>query len=178
MVIRKTEPLLIVWKFQPYLVSSKETRVAGNWVHDLSCLHDENSKNFPKVWGAESCQTAEHMEGLRGRHPREGVKALSPLAHTLPTVSLPHGRSPGSLLRVCVCVSCLVMSNSLQPSRPEPTRPLCPWDSRQEHWSGLPFPSPKGTIEKNKVKSLSHARLFVTPWTVAYQAPPCIEFSR
>ena len=79
---------------------------------------------------------------------------------------------------VCVCVSCLVMSNSLQPSRPEPTRPLCPWDSRQEHWSGLPFPSPKGTIEKNKVKSLSRARLFVTPLTVAYQAPPCMEFSR
>ena len=24
--------------------------------------------------------------------------------------------------------------------------------SRQEHWSGLPFPSPKGTIERKKVK--------------------------
>ena len=30
---------------------------------------------------------------------------------------------------VCVCVSCLVMSNSLQPHRPQPTRPLHPWDS-------------------------------------------------
>ena len=29
-----------------------------------------------------------------------------------------------------------------------------------------------------KVKSLSHVRLFVTPWTVAYQAPPSMEFSR
>ena len=28
------------------------------------------------------------------------------------------------------------------------------------------------------VKSLSHVRLFVTPWTVAYQAPPSMEFSR
>ena len=28
-----------------------------------------------------------------------------------------------------VCVSCLVMSNSLQPHRPQPTMPLCPWDS-------------------------------------------------
>ena len=26
-----------------------------------------------------------------------------------------------------------------------------------------------------KVKSLSHVRLFATPWTVAYQAPPSIE---
>ena len=29
-----------------------------------------------------------------------------------------------------------------------------------------------------KVKSLSHAQLFVTPWTVAYQAPPSMGFSR
>ena len=31
---------------------------------------------------------------------------------------------------------------------------------------------------KVKVKSLSHVRLFVTPWTVAYQAPPSMGFSR
>ena len=29
-----------------------------------------------------------------------------------------------------------------------------------------------------KVKSLSRVQLFVTPWTVAYQAPPSIGFSR
>ena len=29
-----------------------------------------------------------------------------------------------------------------------------------------------------KVKSLSCVRLFVTPWTVAYQAPQSLEFSR
>ena len=31
---------------------------------------------------------------------------------------------------------------------------------------------------KVKVKSLSHVRLFATPWTVSYQAPPSMEFSR
>ena len=31
---------------------------------------------------------------------------------------------------------------------------------------------------KVKVKSLSHVRLLVTPWTVAYQAPPSMGFSR
>ena len=31
---------------------------------------------------------------------------------------------------------------------------------------------------KVKVKQLSHVRLFVTPWTVAYQAPPSMGFSR
>ena len=29
-----------------------------------------------------------------------------------------------------------------------------------------------------KVKSLSHVRLFTTPWTAAYQAPPSLGFSR
>ena len=31
---------------------------------------------------------------------------------------------------------------------------------------------------KVKVKSLSRVRLFVAPWTVAYQAPPSMRFSR
>ena len=31
---------------------------------------------------------------------------------------------------------------------------------------------------KVKVKSLSHVRLFTTPWTVACQAPPSMGFSR
>ena len=29
-----------------------------------------------------------------------------------------------------------------------------------------------------KMKSLTHVQLFATPWTVAYQAPPSMEFSR
>ena len=31
---------------------------------------------------------------------------------------------------------------------------------------------------KGKVKSLSHVRLFTTPWTAAYRAPPSMGFSR
>ena len=31
---------------------------------------------------------------------------------------------------------------------------------------------------KVKVKSLSHVQLFATPWTVVYQAPPSMGFSR
>ena len=33
-------------------------------------------------------------------------------------------------------------------------------------------------VHKAKVKSLSHVRLFATPWIVAYQAPPSVGFSR
>ena len=41
--------------------------------------------------------------------------------------------------------------------------------SRQEHWSGLPFPSPMQESEKwkVKVKSLSRVWLLATPWTAA-----------
>ena len=47
--------------------------------------------------------------------------------------------------------------------------------SGQEYWSSLPFPSLKVKV---KVKSLSRVCLFVTPWIVAYQAPPSMGFSR
>ena len=33
-------------------------------------------------------------------------------------------------------------------------------------------------LQALKVKSLSRVRLFVTPWTVAYQVPPSMGFSR
>ena len=32
--------------------------------------------------------------------------------------------------------------------------------------------------QRKKVKSLSHVRLFATPWTIAYQAPLSMGFSR
>ena len=46
---------------------------------------------------------------------------------------------------------------------------------------GLPYPSNQvtcGLILMRKVKLLSHVCLFVTPWTVAHQAPPSMGFSR
>ena len=77
--------------------------------------------------------------------------------------------------------------------------------SRQEYWSGLPFPLPGDLPDpgikpwspelqadalhlshqgsplihmKVKVKSLGLVRLFATPRTVAYQALPSMGFSR
>ena len=50
--------------------------------------------------------------------------------------------------------------------------------SRQEHWSGLPFPSPNAWKWKVKVKSLSRVWLLAIPWTAAHQAPPSMGFSR
>ena len=38
--------------------------------------------------------------------------------------------------------------------------------------------SHQGSLISEWVKSLSHVQLFATPWTVAHQAPPSMEFSR
>ena len=42
----------------------------------------------------------------------------------------------------------------------------------------LPYTSGHYIISMVKLKSLSCVRLFVTPWTVAYQVPPSMGFSR
>ena len=71
---------------------------------------------------------------------------------------------------------------------------LCPtlWDPIDGSPPGSPVPGilQARTLEwvaisfsntwkwKVKVKSLSHVRLFATPWTAAYQAPPSMGFSR
>ena len=47
--------------------------------------------------------------------------------------------------------------------------------SRQEHWSGLPFPSPMHESESEVAQSCP---TLVNPWTAAYQAPLSMGFSR
>ena len=49
--------------------------------------------------------------------------------------------------------------------------------SRQEHRSGLPFPSPMHESEKWKW-SRSVMSDFAIPWTAAHQAPPSMGFSK
>ena len=50
--------------------------------------------------------------------------------------------------------------------------------SRQEHWSGLPFPSPMHESEKWKWSCSVVFDSSRFPWTAAYQAPPPMGFSR
>ena len=48
--------------------------------------------------------------------------------------------------------------------------------ARTLEWVAISFSNAwKGKV---KVKSLSHVRLFATPWSAAYQAPPSMGFSR
>ena len=57
------------------------------------------------------------------------------------------------------------------------------WTDNHKSQNGV-FPSVMNSFVvwymyvKVKVKSLSHVQLFATPWTVAYQAPPSMGFSR
>ena len=67
---------------------------------------------------------------------------------------------------------------TLQPHRWQPTRLLCPWDSPGKNTGvGCHFLLQCRKV-KVKVKSLSRVQLFVTPWTVAYQALLSMGFSR
>src|SRR5574341_1968351 len=66
------------------------------------------------------------------------------------------------------------MSDSVRPHGLQPTRLPRPWDSPGKNTRvGCLF-----LLQCMKVKSLSRVQLLVTPWTVAYQAPPSMEFSR
>ena len=56
--------------------------------------------------------------------------------------------------------------------------PLSLGFSRQEHWGGLPFPSPMHESEKWKWSRSVVSRLLATPWIAAYQPPPSMGFSR
>ena len=56
-----------------------------------------------------------------------------------------------------------------------PQAPLFLGFSRQEHWSGLPFPSPMHACMLNR---FSCVQLCVTLWTAAHQAPLSTGFSR
>ena len=52
---------------------------------------------------------------------------------------------------------------------------LTAYNSFPQYLHGLP---PSFLPSEEEVKSLSRVQLFATPWTVAYKAPVCMEFSR
>ena len=85
----------------------------------------------------------------------------------------------------CICLSyaaaaksLIVMSNSVRPRRRQPTRLPHPWDSPGKNIGvGCHFLLQFMKV-KSESESLSRVRLFATPGTAAYQAPPPMGFSR
>ena len=68
--------------------------------------------------------------------------------------------------------SCLTLCDPIDGS---PPAPLSLGFSKQEYWSGLPFPS---AMHACMLSLFSRVQLCVTPWTAAHQAPLSAEFSR
>ena len=71
--------------------------------------------------------------------------------------------------------SCPILCNPIDSSPLGSSVPGIP-QARPLEWVAISFSN--AWKWKVKVKSLSHAWLFETPWTAAYQAPPSMGFSR
>ena len=71
--------------------------------------------------------------------------------------------------------SCPTLCDPIDGSQPGSSVPGI-LQARTLEWVAISFSS--ASEWKVKVKSLSPVRLFVTPWTAAYQAPLSMEFSR
>ena len=112
--------------------------------------------------------------------PLKAYELRWPYSSHGPASQLPF--SPVCLvLRVCVLSYLNRVRLSATPWTIALQAPLSLGFSRQEYWSGLPFPSPVikyEVSEMSEVKSLSRVQLFATPWTVTYQVPPSLGFSR
>ena len=67
---------------------------------------------------------------------------------------------------------CLTLCDPMDSSH---QAPLSLGFSRQEHWSGLPLPSP---MHACMLSHFSRVQLCATLWTVALQAPLSTGFSR
>ena len=71
--------------------------------------------------------------------------------------------------------SCLTLCDPIDSSPPGSPVPGI-LQARTLEWVAIPFSN--AWKWKVKVKLLSRVRLFATPWTAAYQAPPSMGFSR
>ena len=74
-----------------------------------------------------------------------------------------------------VAQSCLTLCDPIDGSPSGSTVPGI-LQARTLEWVAISFSN--AWKWKVKVKSISHVRLLVTPWTAAYQAPPFMGFSR
>ena len=94
-------------------------------------------------------------------------------------ISVPLGQHAGSHLAVTAAAkplqSCPTLCNPIDSSPPGSPVPGI-LQARTLEWVAISFSN--AWKWKGKVKSLSRVRLFETPWTGAYQAPPSMGFSR
>ena len=104
---------------------------------------------------SETPWIAAHQASLSSTKSRSSLKLMSAAAKSLQ--------------------SCLTLCDLIDGSPPGSSLPGI-FQARTPEWVAISFSN--ALKWKVKVKSLSHVRLLVTPWTVAHQAPPSMGFSR
>ena len=97
---------------------------------------------------------------------------------SLKTILCLNSGSTLSFFKQEILVSPLYLLSILYPTEGSPPGSPVPGilQAGTLEWVGVSFSN--AWQWKVKVKSLSRVRLFTTPWTAAYQAPPSIGFSR
>ena len=134
--------------------------------------------------GKKSAYNMGDPDLIPGSEGSPGAGRSNPLQYCCLENSMDRGASQATIHWIaksccCFCEVASIVSDSLRLLGRQPTRlPRSLGFSRQEHWSGLPFPSPIHEMWKVKVKSLSRVLLLATPWTAAHQAPQSMGFSR
>ena len=119
-----------------------------------------------------------HHNDIIAQRGRSVISCFSPLSRAWmcrsSSSSFPINSHFCLHLLLLLLLSHFSLSDSVRPHRRQPTRLPHPWDSPGKNTGvGCHF-----LFQCVKVKSLSRVQIFITPWTVAYQAPPSMGFSR
>ena len=122
-------------------------------IHESSKIPESGNFQCAPVWLTDD----------RVRYTRLGGSSMSKQGSN-------HPAAPAKSLQ-----SCLTLCDPIEGSPPGSPIPGILQATTLE-WVAISFSN--AWKWKVKVKSLSHVRLFATPWTAAYQAPPSIGFSR
>ena len=117
-----------------------------------------------------------HHQHLSRRWPPWTHKWFPCLYYLFPWVHLPHSSSfKAHLAAAAAAKSCPTLCDPID-SSPQGSPVPGILQARTLEWVAISFSN--AWKWKVKVKSLSCVRLFETPWTAAYQAPPFMGFSR
>ena len=142
------------------------------WKNDISIGHDKNQLESTRTSMAEDSTSRRPWASLYARC-NTLAKWHSPETVLRPTIKgqkVDTATATAKLLQLC-----LTLCDPIDGSPPGfSVHGIL--QARTLEWVAISFSN--AWKWKVKVKSLSHVRLLVTPWTAAYQAPPSMGFSR
>ena len=166
-------------------INSEVKSVSHSVVSNSLCLHGLYSPwNFPgQNTGVGSRSLLQGIFPTQGSNPGSekcpGEGNGNPLQYPCLESSMDRGYSPWLLLLLLLLLSHLsYVRLCATPDTAAHQAPPSLGFSRQEQWSGLPFPSPMQESEKWKRSCSVMSDSLWPPWTAAYQAPLSMVFSR